>query len=314
VSLNYYKNEDISPNINEKKLIFYHTYKMEKKGGQLEELTNAPISECAGDQTGMKIVCSRVAELDKMRKFLESKGVDTQKMSPKKIIADTQKTLGVDKESQIYKNPIYVQYIGKGDAQKIVDNIFKPVGPADSTKLLSNYDIDKTMYHWMQTYPKFYHVPYQMIDFAEQNTELANLDIWDLINKKYESFGVVLNTDISSGDGKHWFCIYGDLKHKGTESDPIVIEFFNSSGNPPREEIIIWSDKIKAQLFVNHKMRLIVDYPVVGTRIQHSDTECGMWCLVFIWSRLVGKPSKWILDNKVNDNEIIEARKKFFRK
>jgi hypothetical protein len=249
--------------------------------------------------------------------------VTIKKYCPRTIVSETMKILKVSKESEIYENEEFSKYIGSKEAKKIVEDLFKPKGPALSPDLLNNYDIDKTMHQWATTgtikNKKFHALPYQMIDFAEQKTELDSLDIVSLINQNYDSFGVVLNTDVSSGRGKHWFCMYAELKNqqtkksKGTKEDPIILEFFNSSGNPPREEISIWMEKTKADLFVNDKLYVEFEYPVMGKQIQKSDTECGMWALIYIWSRLMDKSSKFLLEQKTTDKEVIDARKNFFR-
>lgn len=289
-----------------------------KVGGQIPFITDGEVTECAGDQAGLLTVCSRSKEINKMKQFLASRSIVPPRSS-QEIIKKTMRAIGVSKESEIYMHPEYKKFIGSKEADTILNDQFKPKGPANSTALLNNYNIDDTMRHWSihgkQLFDKkFYHVPYQMIDFEREGTELAHLDIAKLIDEKYDSFGVVLNTDVSAGHGKHWFCIYGDLKHQGTKQDPIILEFFNSSGNKPMEEIYIFFEKQKANLLVNHKIYMEYIYSIAGTQLQQSKTECGMWSLLYIWSRLMNKPVDWLIKIGATDKEIIEdARRKFFR-
>jgi hypothetical protein len=128
----------------------------------------------------------------------------------------------------------------------------------------------------------------------------------------YKCFGVVLNTDVSSGRGKHWFAIYGDLDHKGTDKDPIVLEYFNSSGNPPMREVANWLEAAKQDLLKNYSIE--ADSVVsANRRLQNSMTECGVWSLMYILSRLKGHEPNWYYKTRANDADMIELRSFLFR-
>jgi hypothetical protein len=290
-----------------------------KVGGKIE-LESANITECAGDQLGTKNVCSRDKELRLMTAFAKEKNIPLAK-TPEALIKNIMDYLKVEKESEIYENSEFTWYTGSA-ASDAAEKLFKPKGPANSTDLLNNYNIDNTMKQWAGEgkikNKKFYAVPFQMIDFANQRSELNNLDIPDLMHKGYDSFGVVFNTDVSSGRGKHWFCVYGNLKpngvgQPGTEKNPITIEYFNSSGNPAKEEVVVWMEKLIADLLHDNKIYAVRVNAVQGNQIQKSKTECGMWSLIYIWSRLMDKPTDWLIKNNATDEEVIEARKRFFR-
>ncbi len=306
------------------------------EGGSLPIIENGNVTECAADQTGKLSVCSRLIDIKKAREFLQS-GSKDKSMSgsgsgsgssssnpdyndPLVVIQELKKKLGVEKESDIYENREYREFIGSDQADKILTVQFKPKGPANTTELLNNYNIDETMKHWSihgkkMFNKKFYYIPYQMIDFAQnKHSPLTNIDIQNLMSQGYDSFGVVINTDKADGRGKHWFCLYGDLQHKGTKDDPIVLEYFNSSGNRPAEEIYIFLENLKHNLIVDSKIYSKVVQSVTGTQIQHSKTECGMWSLLYILYRLLDKPTDYFIHIGTTDKEIIEeARKRFFR-
>ena len=220
------------------------------RGGALPGLGDGPVSECAlgGD------ICSTKKDIEKMKQFLFNSGLRDIPNDKKKIVEYVMHKLGVSKESDVYDNPDYQSFIGRDNAKNVLDSQFLPLGPANSTDLLDNFNIDGALDRWTARSDfgkKFHHVPFQMIDFMKQGTELSKLlpsegsgSVLDLMKKGFDSFGVVLNTDVSSGRGIHWFCIYGDLAHKGTKEDPICIEYFNSSGYPPKPEVQYWLDRL----------------------------------------------------------------------
>jgi hypothetical protein len=224
--------------------------------------------------------------------------------------------LNVDTEAGIWEHPQFRKFVGAQLADHVLNERYKQPGPADSTALLDNNNIDDTLGQWSKYSgklfgKKFLHLPFQMIDFRKTRSELSYLDLEDLINKKYDSFGVVLNTDVSSGKGKHWFCLYGDLKHMGTKEDPYRLEYFNSSGNPPLDEVAMWLEQSCHDLLKKGIHCEIVRS--VPRRLQNSQTECGMWSLLYIRSRLEGKPPSWFYTCKTNDRDMIAYRKKVFR-
>lgn len=290
---------------------------MEVVGGELEEI-KFTVSECALHLKGEHGSCTppeikskissaivRIGSLEKslnVRRESVAEGDDFEKVK---------KLLNVRKESELYNHPIIINILGKREAEKALKYYFKAQGPTKSTALLDNFNIDNTLELWATHSVKlfgkrFYHIPFQMIDFMEKNTELARVDLKNLIDQGYDCFGVVLNTDVSTGRGKHWFCIYGELS-----PEKVTIEFFNSSGRPPMDPVREWIEKTAIKL---RKDGIEVDeVRAVDKQLQKSNTECGMWSLMYILLRLKGKPSSWFFDARANDKEMIALRKYIFR-
>lgn len=227
-------------------------------------------------------------------------------------------TLNVVNEQDIWHDSRFRRTIGMShqDVDDVVLRTYKVRGPADSTALLNNMNIDSVMEQWARNYrmhgKAFYHMAFQMIDFAETGGELANLSLAELINKKYDCFGVVINTDVSTGGGKHWFCVYGDLCHEGTDADPIVIEFFNSSGNGPVDQMLEWMEGTIHEMWRDHKLR-VEWVRAAPTRLQNSNTECGMWSLMYIKNRLDGHDVDYFYKAGIKDSDMIKARQQLFR-
>lgn len=291
-------------------------------GGDMPE-TEYPISECVLHINGENGVCVPKPTVNKVRKFLVSLGSykdsQVQNLSDEEVIKSAKIALGVEKESELYKHDKMQEFMGgHAEARKTLEDYFKAEGPATGTALLDNFNIDETLAKWAKHSQKlfkgnkFFHITFQMIDFAERKTELTKLDIARLMRDGYKSFGVVLNTDKSTGGGKHWFALYGDLNHSGSESDPIQIEYFNSSGNPPMREVANWLEATQHDLLKNAGINAEVVISA-NRRLQQSMTECGVWSLMYILSRLKGHPPDWYYKTNANDKDMIDVRAFLFR-
>jgi hypothetical protein len=282
-------------------------------GGSIPEADNTP-TECVFEH---KKVCSSPNELHLIKKFLTKQGVIAGGNN-NDIINIAKAYLKVDKESEIWEHPDFKNYVGDREARQIVKKIFKPEGPGHSTALLDNFNIDNVLSQWATNSKelfnkKFYHMKFQMIDFARTGSELSNFDLANLLNDGYDCFGVVLNTDVSTGRGKHWFCMYGDFSADlGTKENPYTLEYFNSSGNPAMDAIDRWMHEAVHKFHKNtdKRCKIVRSAPM---RIQYSNTECGVFCLMYIKSRLRGHPIDWFYKVNADDNDMINLRKHLFR-
>jgi len=198
------------------------------------------------------------------------------------IITAAKKETNCDSESCVLTSDFIKKKLGNSVVEKELETRFKPKGPYDNNEWLDNFNIDCVLKQNMQKYPDFCAIPFQMIDFEKKKTELATIDLPDKIKNGCKYMAVVLNTDISSGKGKHWFAIFMDFS-----GDPYTLEYFNSSGNLPLHQIRTWQLATKKILekAMNIKVECIIVSP---NEIQKSDSECGVFCLWFILSRLEG--------------------------
>lgn len=273
----------------------------------MDDLEKKP-SECLFE----KKICSSENDLKLMKEFLTTNENDEME-----LIKLMKKKLNVSTEAKIWENQQFKNFVGDRKAEFILKNKFKPIGPNDSTALLDNYNIDETLRQYQNHSDtlfnrKFYHIPFQMIDFDQTGTELSTFSIGDVIKNKFDCFGVVLNTDISSNRGKHWFCLFGDLKHRGTKDDPYTLEYFNSSGNQPMNQVEIFMKRSTYNL-LKEEGKICEIIRSAPRRLQYSSTECGVWSLMYIRSRLMGYSSKYFYDISANDKDMIAMRAHFFR-
>ena len=224
------------------------------------------------------------------------------------IIDALKEQTNCDSESCIYTDSLVKSKLGKS-AEIELRTQFKPPGPFDTTNWLDNFNIDKVLRQYIPVYSDYYPIKYQMIDFDEKKTELATINLPAKIKKGCKRFSVVFNTDASDGKGKHWFAMFMDF----TE-DPYTLEYFNSSGNLPVYQIRKWQLKTKKLLerTMNVKVECIIVSP---NEIQKSDSECGVFCLWFILSRLEGYPVTTFKNINMgpDDDRMIKFRRALFR-
>jgi hypothetical protein len=277
-----------------------------KEVNKIEEFLENNNTECHFAK-GRVQVCSPPVFINVMKNFLFKEGIIVQ--DDKGIVEAMKDKLNCDSEKCVVEHPIFIKNtkLNPSEAESIIESNFRPEGPSDSTDLLSNINIDGVLGQLNVLYPKFLHIPFQMSDFAENNTYLAKLDIVDHIQEnKYNSFGVVFNTDVSTGRGKHWFCFYGVIKPKGLE-----LEYFNSSGYDMLKSIREWEVSVRRKVQdagFSYKLK-----ENTGVQYQKDNHSCGVYCLMYIWLRLSGEFStNDITPEAFTDKTMLQARPVLF--
>ena len=237
---------------------------------------------------------------DMIKDISKKTGVQVKGKTKKEVIEKIKKKTNCDTELCVAKKTI-----AKNNPKILA--YYKNIGPRNSTELLSNFDIDDAIKNWtIAIDKKHYNMPFQMIDFYETNTELATVNLNNLIKKGYHSMSVVLNTDVSTGGGIHWFCLFCDFQKKD-----ITLEFFNSSSNPPLPPVKKWLFETKKKLEIDANRN--VNIVLVTDKIQHqkSNTECGVYSLYYIYSRIKKIPYKNFY-HRIPDSLMFEFRKVLF--
>lgn len=257
-------------------------------------------SECA--HFIKKIICSSPQTIEKMIEFCKQE-IGQTITDHEQLLTAMKTLLNVETESGILSHPKFEKYIGRRQAETEKNNRLLPYGPKDNTGLLDNFNIDETLDQFAVLYPEFLHINFQMIDFEKMNTELAKFHPGKMGSKT--KMGSVLNTDVSSGYGKHWFCIFFDLNMR-------TLEYFNSSGNPPHPLVHKWLVKTLKQLHdIGKPCKLIRAAPY---QLQYDNHSCGVYCLAYMYYRLQGKKPNWFAESGINDRDMVEFRKVLFRK
>ena len=295
-------------------------------------------TDCA---LGIQGICTSCDMMKRMKKFRKEIMKKTDNIPDEAIVRDIMSYLNVASEYEILNHPDIKRFIND-PGEIIVEKItrYKTIGPANSTELLDNNVIDLTLHQMTRECflkdgefshfngvsftgelrsikidqksveydgerTMFYPVPFQMIDFYDVGSELATLDVVDIFERKFNTIGMVLNTDVSTGRGIHWFALFID----GRE-DVVSLEYFNSSGENPPKVILKRMAEIKRDLLKSGRKAVIRS--ATFNQIQKSRTECGVWSLVYIYSRIKKRPVNWLNDVNASDADMYKARKKLF--
>lgn len=279
-------------------------------------LTKTTESECTNECN----TCSSKKTIKLMSKFVNATGPEND------IVEKIERELKCDSESCVLLNSTFKKFVEKetGNTDIITYDLqknFKTRGPRNSTDLLSNYNIDETLLRWAREFKEFFPCPFSMIDFKIVTNDFGSINLDNVISGKalykdpidgiqrgpFKTYGCVLNTDISTGHGKHWVCIFVDCR-----SSIWTIEYFNSSGNPPHYDVSEWMENQRSNLLKLHdKVETIT---VTNLVHQKSNTECGMYVLYYIRSRLDGISYQHFLTKRIDDADVTKFRKHVFRK
>jgi len=252
-----------------------------------------------------KNVCMTEESLNKLKKAMHVYG-----MTDDNALSRIQELVGEPDEISLLKNPKIKALLGDATASSELAQRFRPEGPAKGNALLSNFDVDGTLYQYALAYRGFMPISYGMIDFKQYDSHLAEFSVKDMLKKGFNCAGCVINTDTHDGHGKHWICVFVDCRGKNWQ-----VESFNSSGKPPRKEILDWMAAVQLQLVENlpSKAHTTEQILIYGVQHQKGDSECGVYALYYIWARLNGFEAQSFLQNIIPDQEIEKFRGYLFR-
>lgn len=313
-------------------------------------------SECAEGVAGPGAPCASRAVVHAIAEFIETGGGTGAKAAPRPADAEAlpaedsaeaaavrgaAAALGCGSESCVLANPRFRRFAAAKGVDRAVEadlrRRFKPEGPRNSTRLLNNFNIDGVLQQWAAAHERFFNIPFCMMDFERAGGSLARVDVGGILDgseaqdlgpaggrvrRPCDTFACVLNTDVSSGRGKHWVAVFGDCRGAVWS-----VEYFNSAGNPPPPPVVRWLEAAATRLA---ERRLegggppgsVVERPSDGrvetvvltnTRHQDSQTECGNYALYFIRRRLEGDPPEAFRGQRIPDEAMVEFRRRLFR-
>lgn len=255
------------------------------------------------------------------------------------IIRRAAGALGCSSESCLVSHPEVRGYLDAavpGSAREL-DTRFKEGGPREGRALLSNFNIDGTLQRWAYEFEDFYNYPFCMMDFARtggvlvrhppaealagrakqivRNPEAAEIE---KVRRACRCMGCIVNTDVSTGLGLHWVAVFVDCRSREAAW---TLEYFNSAGNPPPREMTRWLEETRRALaaararkprtYGGEEVKVV---PVTSFRHQRSQTECGLYSLFYIRSRLEGvSPATFMRGGRITDEVMAEFRRHVFR-
>lgn len=196
-----------------------------------------------------------------------------------------------------------------------VQSYYKPAKPDTQYKWLSTSDIDNVLKQYEKKYKDFVFMGTVPLDFDEVIEEYKNIDLCKIYHgtnprlgggRKITKFGFVFNLDPHTKKGSHWVSMFMNLSGKDK-----FIGFFDSYGNQPPSRIEKLIRKLKQQ--VKECLGFDVVYKCNTVQHQHKGTECGVYCLYFIYQCLQGNSFETISENIILDDDVNKFRDYFFR-
>ena len=257
-----------------------------------------------------KGTCFSQHELDEIRKEIneiEKKDI-ISKRAPKKQIDMYFKNVCKDNEY------CWLEHLSYQTRRKL-EIAFRPKKPnswySNPRTWLSNYDIDKVMAQYELLYTDFKFLGVHPLDFATKENgycigkNMCTFDIRNLGKKK--QFALVINLDYHNESGSHWVAIYCSLYPRKPN---FGIYFYDSTGNPPLKEIEKFMSIIKENVIRDFKPSTASKFHVEYNRTQHQfkNTECGMFCMVFLTQCLKNIEFNDIGNRMKNDDDINKIR------
>ena len=203
--------------------------------------------------------------------------------------------------------------IKEGVDKSVINNAFSPTAPKEwkrkPTSWLSSVDIQKVMKQYEKVYRCFEFIGPSPVDFDDHKLygecvweELCKFNILETIKKGKTKIGIIFNLDKHTQGGSHWVGMFINTRRR-------KIVYMDSYGDEPPTRIIKLANRIQDQ---SEKFGKRYDFPIINTRHQYSNSECGMYCLHFIIEMLKGKPWTYFRDNKIKDKKMKKLRKIYF--
>ena len=138
---------------------------------------------------------------------------------------------------------------------------------------------------------------------------IALMDPIEYKNKNKTCMGCIVNTDTKPGEGIHWVAIFYDARDNHNHT----IEYFNSTGQPPKADIKNWMKKFAD---LSTEQLGITCKPITVSNISHqnSRSECGAYSAYFLMCRVIGVSYKKFREQKIPDDVVFTFRKCLFKK
>jgi len=126
---------------------------------------------------------------------------------------------------------------------EILENTFRPDGPAKKYDWLSTTNINEVLSQYEQLYNDFLFLGAVPNDFEElPMLGLSNIDFDNYINEGKTKLGLVINLDTHDQSGSHWVALYIDLSNN-------QLYYFDSVGKEPGKRIKRFNNKVIKYLY-----------------------------------------------------------------
>ena len=188
---------------------------------------------------------------------------------------------------------------------------FRPEMSAEMKKnkheWLSNYDIGKVLYQYADHHPDFIFFGPVPVDCPNGiMCELSSMNPVNLKKDKITRIGIVFNLDKHNQPGSHWVAMFIDMTH------PLhYIDYFDSAGDEPPGLIKKFMNSIKTKFDKNKDQSALI---YNNRRHQFGKSECGVFSIYYILSRIEGKTPHQLSKKHIKDSHMNKLRDYYFRR
>lgn len=184
-----------------------------------------------------------------------------------------------------------------------------PKWRSDPDMWLDSNDIKNVMAQHEEANPRFDFMGPFPIDFAAADpyaggagggkkrclmNEMCELHVKDAKKNGKDYIGIIYNLDPHYKSGSHWVANFIDLKKN-------TCHYFDSYGQAPPDQVQIFMKWMKVQ---DPNMQLFYN----SRRLQYKNTECGMFCLMFIIFMQYGVDFLEIIRALPRDEHMLDLR------
>jgi hypothetical protein len=225
--------------------------------------------------------------------------------------------IGVCKDKREY---CWLKHIS-WETRKRLEDAFRPRKPAswaaNNRTWLNTNDINAVMMQYEKLYKDFKFYGVFPIDFNQYvngvciSSLMCDFDIARLRAEKKKRFAFVLNLDDHTGPGSHWVAVYCNIDSRKPN---FGIYYYDSVADKRDQTVIDFMSRVQSQV-----MR---DHPKTGKRFenransikkQFKNSECGMFCIVFLTQCAKNIPFDVICKRMKTDDEINKIRDIIYR-
>tara|TARA_B110000971_G_scaffold219637_1_gene261227 strand:- start:2480 stop:3322 length:843 start_codon:yes stop_codon:yes gene_type:complete len=188
---------------------------------------------------------------------------------------------------------------------------FRPEMPDEMKKnrneWLSNFDIGKVLYQYADYHSDFVFFGPVPVDCPNGiMCELSNMNPVHIKKDKITKIGIVFNLDKHNQPGSHWVAMFIDMTH------PLhYIDYFDSAGDEPPGLIKKFMYSIKTKFDKNKDQSALI---YNNRRHQFGKSECGVFSIYYILSRIEGKTPHQLSKKHIKDSHMNRLRDYYFRR
>jgi hypothetical protein len=210
-----------------------------------------------------------------------------------------------DGDHKDWINSKYLELMSDEHKDHLENKVFRPDGPQGRFDWLSTIDINQVLYQYEEKYPDFKFLGAVPMDFMNLDyLPFQKINFKDFESEGYKRFGVIFNTDKSTGRGKHWISLFCDL-------EKAQIYYSDSMGIRQSKEVNEFMKMIEKYLIEIKKISN-PDIRYNKTQHQKGNSECGVYSINFILRLLKGKTFEHITRKRLTDNQVNKCRIKYF--